>query len=106
MSSFKPTFVAERTLQFISMIGQCTDDGIPLHALLRTLGLCATVCAPPSEQRKTVLNAMWSSVARLTDPYEYVGCMEAWIQFIAQHFTVSLFADVENSKLFITKIPY
>ncbi|XP_050296954.1 VPS35 endosomal protein-sorting factor-like isoform X1 [Anthonomus grandis grandis] len=87
MSGFKPTFIAERTLQFLYMIAQCTDDGIPLHSLLRTLGLCISICSPPAEDRKQILNGMWTNVAPMKDPAEYIGCIEAWIPYIVQHFS-------------------
>ncbi|XP_066255043.1 VPS35 endosomal protein-sorting factor-like isoform X1 [Euwallacea similis] len=87
MSGFKPQYISDRTLQFLTMIGQCTDDGIPLHSLLRTLGLCVSVSPPPVEHKKQILNTVWSNIAQLHSPLEYVGCVEVWIPFIAQHFT-------------------
>ncbi|ENN72973.1 hypothetical protein YQE_10404, partial [Dendroctonus ponderosae] len=87
MSGFKPTYIAQRTLQFLCMIGQCTDDGIPLHSLLRTLGLCVSICPPPAEQRKPALNAVWSNIAQLKKPSEYMSCVEIWVQFIARNFS-------------------
>lgn len=100
MSGFKPAYISERTLQFLSMIGQCTDDGIPLYSLLRTLGLCVSVCPPPIEHRKQILNAVWTNVAQLSNPYEYITCVEVWMQFIAQFFTTreinTVFGDITD----------
>lgn len=89
MSGFKPSFISERTVQFLDMIGKCTDDGIPLYLLLRTLGLCITVYPPPSEQRRQVLTTVWKQISSIRDPEEYILCSEAWVPFVVQHFAVS-----------------
>lgn len=88
MSSFKPAFIAERTLQFLRMMNECSDDGIPLYLLLRTLGLCVSICPPPSEQRRQVLSIVWKMFPIFTNPGEYVMCVEAWMQFVIQYFSV------------------
>ncbi|KAF7273553.1 hypothetical protein GWI33_013750 [Rhynchophorus ferrugineus] len=87
MSGFKPAYISERCLQFLSMIGQCTDDGISLASLLRTLGLCVTVCPPPREQRPQVLNSVILNMSLLTEPADYASCFEVWIQFVAKYFS-------------------
>ncbi|CAH0550259.1 unnamed protein product [Brassicogethes aeneus] len=86
MSGFKPSFISDRTVQFLDMIGKCTDDGIPLYALLRTLGLCITICPPPSEQRRQILTTVWRHIVTLQKPEEYISCAEAWVQFVVQNF--------------------
>lgn len=90
MSSFKPTYISERALQFLRMMNDCTDDGLPLYLLLRTLGLCVSVCPPPSEQRRQVLSIVWKLLPVFSEPGEYIACVEAWIQFVIEYFSVCL----------------
>ncbi|CAH1997005.1 unnamed protein product [Acanthoscelides obtectus] len=87
MSSFKPSYVAERASDFVNMIVKCFDDCITLCSLLRMLGLCLNVCPPPSEQRRHILTAVWKYVSAFTNPAEYITCVEAWIQYIVVHFS-------------------
>ncbi|KAJ8925622.1 hypothetical protein NQ315_009466 [Exocentrus adspersus] len=87
MSGFKPTYIAEQALEFLNMIGNCTDDGIPLHLLLRTLGLCLTICPPPTEQRKQILTIVWKYIAQLHNPGDYITCTEAWVPYVVQYFS-------------------
>ncbi|KAL1502197.1 hypothetical protein ABEB36_007374 [Hypothenemus hampei] len=113
MSGFNPTYISERTLQFLNMIVQCTDDGIPLHSLLRTLGLCVSVSSPPLEQRKQILNGVWTNIAQLREPAVYISCVTIWIQFIVQHFSSTevntVLGDVIDRMLplrYYEKFPY
>ncbi|XP_056639227.1 VPS35 endosomal protein-sorting factor-like [Diorhabda sublineata] len=87
MSGFKPVYVSERTLEFLGIINECSDGGVPLYILLRTLGLCVTISPPPIEQRKDILNIVWGYIGSFTEPNEYVACVEAWVPFVVQCFT-------------------
>ncbi|CAG9812944.1 unnamed protein product [Phaedon cochleariae] len=87
MSGFKPTRIAERAMEFLETIIESSDDGIPLYVLLRTLGLCITVCPPPTDQRKQILNIVWKHVSSFIKPDEYIACAEAWVQFVVLHFS-------------------
>lgn len=87
MSGFKPAYIADRTMEFLGMIAECSDGGVPLYVLLRTLGLCITLCPPPADQRKEILNLVWGYISSFTKPNEYVACAEAWVPFVVQYFT-------------------
>ncbi|XP_072391687.1 VPS35 endosomal protein-sorting factor-like [Diabrotica undecimpunctata] len=87
MSGFKPAYIADRTMEFLDMINDCSDGGVPLHVLLRTLGLCITVCPPPADQRRDILNIVWGYISSFTKPDEYIACAEIWIQFVVEYFT-------------------
>lgn len=93
MSGFKPTYISERAVEFLDMIGKCSDDGVPLYLLLRTLGLCVTICPPPSDQRRIILNIVWKYISQLENPGEYIACIEAWVPYIVQYFTVSILCN-------------
>lgn len=88
MAAFKPNFIAARCLQFLRLILQTTERDFPPHLLLRTLGLCVSVCPPPSEHRAQIVNIVWNALGNLHNPDDYIGCVEAWMQFVAVHFTV------------------
>ncbi|XP_060527823.1 VPS35 endosomal protein-sorting factor-like isoform X2 [Cylas formicarius] len=88
MSGFKPMYISERALQFLDMITGCTDDAIPLHSLLRTLGLCLSVCPPPSDQRKSLLIHVWRNIGQLNNTNEYMTCVEVWTPLIALHLSL------------------
>lgn len=62
-----------------------------MHILLRTLGLCVSVCPPPSEQQRQVLATIWKNISALSIPEYYISCAEVWIQFTVQCFGVSFF---------------
>ncbi|KAJ3647712.1 hypothetical protein Zmor_019574 [Zophobas morio] len=89
MSAFKPTLISIRTLQFLEMIEHCLDQGIPLHSLLRTLGLCVSVAPPPFEHRRQILNIAWRHIASLKDVEEYIACAEPWVLYVVKYFSVS-----------------
>lgn len=90
MAAFKPSYIASRTLQFLDLISQCTKQDFPSHLLLRTLGLCVCVCPPPAEQRRQIVNIVWHSIGNLSNPEDYIGCVEVWVQFVVQYFTVKI----------------
>lgn len=89
MAAFRPNFVATRTLQFLELINNTQKDDLPKYLLLRTLGLCISVCPPPAEQRRQVLGLVWRYISSLNIPEQYISCAEVWVQFTVQHFMVS-----------------
>lgn len=120
MAAFKPSYVTIRAWQFLEMIENSANgtffgcnmcgidlflfsEDLPLHILLRTLGLCVSVCPPPSEQQRQVLAAVWRNLSALNVPEQYISCAEVWMQFTVQYFGVnnekSLFLFVSCTKL-------
>lgn len=89
MSAFKPSSISLRTLKLLDMMERCIDEGIPLHSMLRTLGLCVSVSPPPLEHRRKALNIAWRHIANLESSEDYISCAEPWLLFIAKNFTVS-----------------
>ncbi|RZC42930.1 UPF0505 protein C16orf62 -like protein, partial [Asbolus verrucosus] len=87
MSAFKPASISNRTLQFLEMIEQSLDQGIPLHSLLRTLGLCVSVAPPPLEHRRQILGVAWRHISSLKEVEEYVVCAEPWVLFVVKYFS-------------------
>ncbi|XP_050032588.1 VPS35 endosomal protein-sorting factor-like [Dermacentor andersoni] len=88
MTAFRPEFVANRALEFVSLMRDCDDASFPKHVLLRTLGLCLVLADPPEDQRVQVLNQAWKAIAKLRSPADYLSCVEVWIEFPCKHFTV------------------
>ena len=89
MTAFKPVHVANRALQFLEMLGGQSEENFPPHVLIRTLGLCISVCPPPGEHRRQVLGAVFRHISALTASEDYVNCLETWIQYIVQYYSVS-----------------
>lgn len=89
MAAFKPSYIAPRTLEFLELIENCSEDDFPQHFLLRTLGLCACLSSPPFERRRQIVNSVWHMLGKLTNPEHYISCVEVWVQFAVQHFSVS-----------------
>jgi hypothetical protein len=87
MSAFKPSCISKRALQFMEMMEQCLDQGIPLYSLLRTLGLCVSVAPPPLDHRRQILNAAWRHITALKEVEEYVACAEPWILYVVKYFS-------------------
>lgn len=88
MTAFRPEFVANRALEFVSLMRDCDDASFPKHVLLRTLGLCLVLADPPEDQRRQVLSQAWKAIAKLRSPADYLSCVEVWIEFPCKHFTV------------------
>lgn len=105
MAAFKPNYIAIRSLQFLQLISKSRSDNFPPHILLRTLGLCVSICPPPTEHRREVVNIAWSAISNLTNPEEYISCVEAWVQFVVKYFTVAtlkivnLNNEISNSRV-------
>lgn len=100
MAAFKPSFIAMRTLQFLEMISKTKRDDLPQYLLLRTLGLCVSICPPPTEQRRQILGLVWGYISAYNIPEHYINCAEVWIHYTVQHFGVSIVLAFKILKLF------
>jgi len=89
LNSSKGEFIATHAQEFLELINNCDTPGISKSQLLRPLGSCVSSCAPLQEQRVPFLNAAFQIINTLTDPNEYINCVETWTPFVAQYFTVS-----------------
>nr|ADX35958.1 RE31351p [Drosophila melanogaster] len=89
LSSFNSEFIATNALEFIALINASETPGISKSQLLRSLGSCVSSCPPLQEQRVTFLKAAFETINKLTDPNEYINCVETWAVFVSQYFTVS-----------------
>jgi len=90
LSSFKAEFIATNALEFIELINASETPGISKSQLLRSLGSCVSSCAPLQEQRVSFLKAAFETINKLTDPNEYINCVETWAVFVAAAKAVSL----------------
>ncbi|KAH8351149.1 hypothetical protein KR084_008086, partial [Drosophila pseudotakahashii] len=88
LCSFKSEFIATNALEFIELINASETPGISKSQLLRSLGSCVSSCAPLQEQRVSFLKAAFETINKLTDPNEYINCVETWAVFVSQYFTV------------------
>ncbi|XP_020813657.1 UPF0505 protein CG8202 [Drosophila serrata] len=88
LSSFKSEFIATNALEFIELINTSETPGISKSQLLRSLGSCVSSCAPLQEQRMTFLKTAFETINKLTDPNEYINCVETWAVFVSQYFTI------------------
>lgn len=85
---FKPSFVANRTVDFLEMIGQCADDGYTISTLLCSLGRALGKYPPPSEQLRPILRNIKKFSSSFYDLVEYIVYVEAWMPFVAKNFKV------------------
>ena len=76
MSAFDPKYVASRATDFITLIKESEDSGLPKHFLYRSLGVTITFEDPPEAARLTILNDVWKAVMKMKDPTEYMSCAE------------------------------
>lgn len=90
MAAFKPMYIANRSLQLLDMIIRCSEESFPSYLLLRTLGLCVSLCPPPIEHRRQVLSVVWKQMSSLNNPDNYINCVEAWIEYAVQYCTVRI----------------
>eukprot|EP00099_Drosophila_melanogaster_P022366 NP_649826.3 uncharacterized protein Dmel_CG8202 [Drosophila melanogaster] len=88
LSSFNSEFIATNALEFIALINASETPGISKSQLLRSLGSCVSSCPPLQEQRVTFLKAAFETINKLTDPNEYINCVETWAVFVSQYFTI------------------
>ncbi|KAK9884014.1 hypothetical protein WA026_004949 [Henosepilachna vigintioctopunctata] len=88
LSVFKPSYVSNRTVEFLEMIGQCAEDGYPVSGLLCSLGNSLGKYPPSSDQRKPILRNIGKYSNAFHDLDNYISFVEAWMPFIANNFKV------------------
>ncbi|RMX54674.1 hypothetical protein pdam_00009345 [Pocillopora damicornis] len=87
ITEFKPEYIAERALQFTELIRNCEEAGFPKHHLYKSLGMNLSQCDPPEAQRLQILSEVWKVVMKMKHPPDYIGCAEAWIEYVCKNFT-------------------
>lgn len=85
--------MANRAIQFVNIISGSTTEGITKSQLFRSLAVCLNQCPPMADQRLPVLNGVWKTINTITQPGEYMSCIEPWSQYTSVHFGVSLCSD-------------
>lgn len=90
MHSFRPEFLAVRSLELVAILADCNNEGISRGALFRQLGNILSLFPPPLEQRLMVLNEAWKTINTITDVADYVSCVELWSQYVAANFDSSI----------------
>ena len=90
MHSFRPEFLALRSLELVSILAEANSEGITRGTLFRQLGNILSLFPPPTEQRFMVLNEAWKTINTITDVADYVSCVELWSQYVAAHFDSSI----------------
>ncbi|XP_030374036.1 VPS35 endosomal protein sorting factor-like [Scaptodrosophila lebanonensis] len=106
LNSYKPEFIASNALEFMELINNSNTPGISKCQLLRALGSCVSSCGPLQEQRVKFLNTALQTINTLTDPNDYINCVETWAPFVAQYFTiheVNRFLGELNSRMCLGK---
>lgn len=90
MHSFRPEFIAARSLDLVSILADSNNEGITRGALFRQLGNILSLFPPPLEQRLMVLNEAWKTINTITNIADYVSCVELWSQYVAANFDSSI----------------
>lgn len=86
MHSFRPEFIAVRSLNLVSILADANNEGITRGALFRQLGNILSLFPPPTDQRLMVLNEAWKTINTITNVADYVSCVELWSQYVAANF--------------------
>lgn len=86
MHSFRPEFLAARSLDLVAILADATNEGITRGALFRQLGNILSLFPPPIDQRLMVLNEAWKTISTITNVADYVSCVELWSQYVAANF--------------------
>lgn len=86
MHSFRPEFIAVRSLDLVSVLADANNEGITRGALFRQLGNILSLFPPPIEQRLMVLNEAWKTINTITNVSDYISCVELWSQYVAANF--------------------
>lgn len=86
MHSFRPEFLASRSLDLVAILADATNEGISRGVLFRQLGNILSLFPPPLEQRLIVLNEAWKTINTITNVADYVSCVELWSQYVALNF--------------------
>lgn len=86
LNSFRPEFVALKSLDFVSLLSESSCEGITRGALFRMLGNILSLFPPPIDQRLMVLNEAWLIINTITNIADYVPCVELWSEYVAKNF--------------------
>ncbi|CAD1481043.1 unnamed protein product, partial [Heterotrigona itama] len=62
-------------------------SGFPRYLLYRNLGESLVSQPPPKQDCRSILDAVWTYLAELTNPANFMHCAEIWVQFTAVHFS-------------------
>lgn len=89
LSSYKPHFIAIRANKFVHILSNSNHDGVTKAQLFRLLGLSLCGQCPPEDQHLSVLNGAWKTITTLTQPSEFIHCIEPWAEFTSSNFGVS-----------------
>jgi hypothetical protein len=68
MNSFKPEYIAQKAIMFSDMVRDCEETGLPMYKLYVSLGNCVVAADPPQKERLQLLNSVWKTVSKLTEP--------------------------------------
>lgn len=90
MHSFRPEFLALRSLELVNILAEANSEGITRGTLFRQLGNILSLFPPPVELRFMVLNEAWKTINTITDVADYISCVELWSQYVAAHFDSSI----------------
>lgn len=86
MNSFRPEFLAQRSLDVVSILADSVNEGITRGALFRQFGNILSLFPPPVEQQLMVLNEAWKTINTITNVADYISCVELWSQYVAANF--------------------
>ena len=69
------------------MIKTLDEDTYSKNMLYATLGTNVALADPPKDDRMPLLKLVWKVISSIDDAKEFVTCAEAWIEYVAKHFT-------------------
>lgn len=77
-----------RANKFVHILSNSNHDGVTRGQLFRLLGLSICKQSPPEDQHLSVLNGAWKAITTLTQPSEFIQCIEPWAEFASSNFGV------------------
>lgn len=86
-----------RANKFVQILSNSNHDGVTRGHLFRLLGLSLCKQSPPEDQHLAVLNGAWKAVNTLTQPSEFINCIESWAEFVSVNFGVSMKREFYDS---------
>lgn len=78
-----------RANKFVQILSNSNHDGVTKGQLFRLLGLSLCKQSPSDDQQLAVLNGAWKTINTLTQPAEFIHCVEPWAEFASAQFGVS-----------------
>lgn len=94
LTSFKPSFVVNRSNEFLKMVKSCTsantDSNLPSHLLIQSLGASFVAGQSvwenvDSNEKLVLLNDVWRIIGKLPT-CDYMVCADVWIEFVVLNF--------------------